>query len=51
MLANFARPASKTPQAAAATWGENCARTPYIGPKRWRYSLEVMNAFTISEAM
>lgn len=23
-------------------------RSNYIGPKRWRYSLEEMNAFTIS---
>ena len=49
MLAIFVRPASKTPQVTAATWGKVARETTYIGPKRCRYSLELMNAFTISD--
>src|SRR5256714_4696587 len=51
MLANFVRAASKTPQVTEATWGESCPPPAYIGPKRCRYSLELMNAFTISDSM
>ena len=51
MLANFGAPASKTPQPVFASWGEICRRPTQLGPKRWRYSLELMNAFTISDLM
>src|ERR1044072_2929019 len=42
---------SKPPQPAVATWGASLpVQMPY-GPKRWRYSLELRNAFTISAWM
>lgn len=52
MLAIFARPASKTPQATKERPGAKVTReTAQFGPKRWRYSLELMKAFTISDWM
>ena len=52
MLAIFAARASKTPQPARGELGRICgAIAVYIGPKRCRYSLELMNAFTISDLM
>ena len=51
MLANFAPGASKTPQPAFASWGKIARQVAPYGPKRCRYSLELMNAFTISDLM
>ena len=51
MLAIFAGAASKTPQATDATWGESFLQVDQLGPNRWRYSLELRNAFTISDSM
>src|ERR1043166_2187857 len=50
MLANFALPASKSPQPDERAGAKGLPWPPaYIGPNRWRYSLELRNAFTISD--
>jgi hypothetical protein len=51
MLAIFGSHASKTPQPVSELGRKLPAKPTYVGPKRCRYSLELMNAFTISDLM
>ncbi len=51
MLANFAPSASKTPQLGDRAGAKGGTGKAAYGPKRWRNSAELMNAFTISDLM